>query len=658
MTLDPIIKAKIQQYKKDYFLNELNEDQIFERFVNDNILSQMQPGVFKTEFELLDQICIGGGNDLGLDGIAISLNGQFIKSCTDIDDILIGNRKGTFEFIFIQSKNKVKFDLGEYMKFINGIETFLKETISMPHNDEVENWHKIFNYIMSNDMIIKWKCAPVIRTFFVVNGIWEENEHFISYSETFKENLKDKRCYADVETSFIDSKKLLEIVNVNENNYEFVMDLVDSMPLPEVSQVDNSSVVLCTAGELIKMLTTSDGLLRRNLFEDNVRDYQGETTINQEISNTIKNAAERFVLLNNGITIVCDEIKEMNRKVSIRNPQVVNGCQTCSVLFQSYKEKICIDNIYVIVKIIGSADNDIVNNIVKGTNRQNIVYEEAFEITRDFHKLLEQYFNSFMIENADKIYYERRSKQYDNNLLVKPYQRVNFRILIQSFVTMFLCKPEIGHKHESKLLHDYRNKIFQENQSFKQYYLAAYIYVYIEKMFRTNNINRDFYAYKMQIMLIFKELIGGKSPDINHKKEIERYCDDIIRKISNEEEKKKYVKKAVEAFENISNEWIDVKGTAYRDSRKDNPDFTKFLLNKLREERRDEIETKNVGKVLNVNTDRKGEFFGFIQREPQNIFFHEQSNPGINLTYEEKTVSYDVKKINGSVQAVNIKVLR
>ena len=80
MTLTPIIKAKLEQYIEDYYLTSLTESKAFERFINDNILSQIQPSVFKTEYELLDMICVGGSNDMGIDGIAISLNGQFIKS--------------------------------------------------------------------------------------------------------------------------------------------------------------------------------------------------------------------------------------------------------------------------------------------------------------------------------------------------------------------------------------------------------------------------------------------------------------------------------------------------------------------------------------------------------------------------------------------------
>ncbi len=654
MTLDPIIKAKIEQYKKDYYLVDEKDDAIFERYVNDNILSQVQPDVFKTEYELLDQICIGGSDDLGLDGIAISLNGQFIKSCEEVDDILVGSNKGHFEIYFIQSKNKDKFNLGEFMVFADGIENFLEEEISMPYNSEVENWHKIFNYITSQDIIVKWSSLPDIKCFYVVNGIMENIPHIKSHATIVKKRLEQKKIYGDIDFIFIDSKKLLDIININENNYEFFMEKVESISLPEAEQVDNSSIVLCEAGELIKLLSTPDGLLRKNIFDDNVRDFQGDTTINQEIANTITDEPQRFVLLNNGITIVCHEVKEINRKIIMSNPQIVNGCQTCNVLFQNYKKGVDLSNVYVIAKIIGSADTATVNNIVKGTNRQNIVYEEAFEITRDFHKKLEEFFRSFSIEGQKKIYYERRSKQYDNNDQITPLQKVNFRILIQSFVTLFLFKAEIGHKHESRLLSEYKNKIFLDNQSFYQYYLAAYIYLFTEKMFRTKELDKEFCPYKMQIMMIFKELIGGESPDINRRKEIDRYCKNVFRVLADEEKCKAEMERSVELFSAISDDWIAEKGDSFRDGRKDNADFTKFILNKIRTNGYVERNTKNVGKVLLIRRDKHGLYYGFIGRMPDNVFFHENENPGMNPDYEGKLVSYDLIETSRDLHAVNV----
>lgn len=658
MTIEPILKAKMEKYQEDYLLNNLNEDEVFERYVNCNVLTQMQPGVFTTDYELLDLICVGGGNDLGIDGIAILVNGRFVKSREDVDDILYGSRKGEIEIIFIQSKNKSKFDLGEYMKFTSGVEDFLQDEITLPVNKTVKDWHDIYNYIMSRDVIIKWSKNPTVRLYYIVAGTWEKSQHILNQSEVVKKRLLEKRCFDNIEFSILDSKSLLEIINSNENNYKVVIDFIDSMPLPEVEQVDNSSVILCNANVIVDLLSTNDGLLRRGLFEDNVRDYQGETVINNEIHETLQNNAQRFVLLNNGITIVCDEVQEGNRKISITNPQIVNGCQTCNVLFQCQKEGINIDKAYVIIKVIGSADHEIVNNIVKGTNRQNIVYEEAFEITKEFHKLLEKFFSVMEVGEFEKILYERRSKQFDNNPLIKPYQRVSFRILIQSFISVFMYKVEEGHRHESKLLHDYGNKIFVDNQSFYPYYTSAYIYTHVERLFRSGRLDKGLYTYKYHIMLLMKELQMGKSPNINQKKDIEKYCKEFLKKLDTTEKLVKCAQEACEKFNIIKEKWVTYKGESFRYAIKDKSEFTEFLLSELEGKTKIESEIKDTtlrGKVLNISTDRHGKFFGFIKKEPSNIFFHESKNPDVSLEYENQDVMYEVAtNEDGREYAINI----
>ena len=57
----------------------------------------------------------------------------------------------------------------EYIKFIVGVEAFLKEKTSMPKNEEIEAWHKIYNYIEDNRIII-------VGIFSYSYGCWKNNE--------------------------------------------------------------------------------------------------------------------------------------------------------------------------------------------------------------------------------------------------------------------------------------------------------------------------------------------------------------------------------------------------------------------------------------------------------------------------------------------------
>lgn len=658
MTLGPILRAKLVKYIQDYELTDMKEDEAFEYFVNYHIFSQQQPGIFSSDSELLNNISVGGGNDLGLDGIAISLNGRFIRSKEEIDDILSVYKRGKFEITFIQSKYREKFDLGEFAKYTSGVLDFLNENIVAPVNDDVKRWHSIYRYIMSDEIIIKWDCPPSINFVYVTIGNWENNEHILGNSENTKSILQQRCSFDRILFRYIDARMLTEIVNGNENCYSVVLEAVDSMPLPQVNKVENSSIVMCNINELIKLLS-DDGVLRRNLFEDNVRDYQGDTTINQEIRSTLESNSQNFVLLNNGITIVCDEMHEGNRKISLKNPQVVNGCQTCNVIFKCSQDKVDLSNAFVIIKVIASDDSSIVNSIVKGTNRQNIVYDEAFEVTKDFHKLLEEYFKEMQIGTWEKIYYERRSKQYEGDPLIKPYQKANFRVIIQSFVSLFLYKAEEGHHHEARLLQDYSKLIFSEYQSFTPYYLSAFLYLHIERLFKKKLVPKKYYTYKLQIMLLVKEMLGGHSGDINQKKEINKYCASLIDVIAKKGNLESDLVRACEEFERISTKWVQAKGEAYKYSIKDNSEFTNFMISSLYDREIipvDVVMPTNKGRVLNVKTDKHGDYFGFINRFPENIFFHENDNPEMDLSYIGKEVCYDIVEKNGKTIGINVRL--
>lgn len=660
MTISPILRAKLKKYIQDYELRDMTEDEAFERFVNFNILSQLYPGIFTTETDLLDLISVGGSNDLGLDGIAFSLNGRLIRTKEDIDDNLAVQKKGKFEITFIQSKNKEKYDLGEYMKFTGGVLDFLNEEIQSPCNEEIKAWHDIYIYMLSDDIITKWESGPAINIIYCSLGEWDSNPHICGQKNNVEKIIEGKGLFESIDFRFVDGKALMDIINSNDSCYSSVINVLDSIQLPPVDKVDNSSIIMCQVNELLKLLTY-ENVLRRNIFTDNVRDYQGDTTINQEIGKTLIESSQEFVLLNNGITIVCDEMREVNRKITIKNPQVVNGCQTCNVLYNVWKQKKDVLNAYVIVKVIASSDSSIVSNIIKGTNRQNIVYDEAFEVTRDFHKYLEDFYKIQQIDGFDKIFYERRSKQFDGDDSVKLSQKVNFRLLIQSFVSLFLYKVEQGHRHESRLLQDFKKDIFDENQSFSPYYLAGFIGLKIETMFKRKELSKEFYTYKYHIMLILKEMLGGESPSINKKKEIEKYCDKLQTRLISDSNLIELAKKACENFKEITEKYVSECGESAKYHIKDSNAFTTYMLKQLRSAESVNIDKSGEkelnGRVLNFSTDRSGCYFGFISKEPNNIFFHESDNPKLNISLIGKIVRYEIEQRRGKEYAVNIGII-
>ena len=390
MIYEPIIKAHQKKFKEAYNLIKDSEDQIFEKFVNYSELLQHQPDVFSSDLEFLDLVCIGGGQDAGLDGIAIKVNGYFIKSQEEIEEFL---KSGSIdvEFIFIQSKNKKNFECEHISTFINGIRAFFDNESQYPFNENVLFWRNLKDYLYDEDVILQWKGSPMVRCYYVTLGDLRPHAQHEDLIRQFK---KDMMVICDnIPFVFQGAKEFKDVIDQNQNKFKAKLPFLDTMSLPGTTDVGNSCVVLCNAKDYVMLLNTNDGIIRKTLFNDNVRDFQGENAVNNEIFSTISDTPERFVLFNNGITIVCSSFTQKNRELEIEDPQIVNGCQTSYILFNAFKKSCSLDNITVIVKVISTNNGDLSNDIVRGTNRQNIVMEEAFEGTKPFHKNFEMFVN-------------------------------------------------------------------------------------------------------------------------------------------------------------------------------------------------------------------------------------------------------------------------
>ncbi|NIF38537.1 AIPR family protein [Enterobacter sp. Tr-810] len=673
--LDPILKHHINKFKSSFELNsngrnpqetKVLESQCFERFVNYVMFSIDDPEIFTGDIDLLEFISVGGGNDTGIDGIGIRINEKVVRSIDEVKEIAKNSRKLNIDFIFTQSKLSSGFNLGEFSKFSLGIKNFFSENY-LPENQHLKEIKKIKNFIYSDDQIIsKLDNTPSIYIYYITTGDAKNiDENYLGAKKSLEDDINNLGMYfGNVLIESINGKQLIKYCNELENKFEVYLTVQDIIPL--IVNMDNkddikkSYAFTCKAPEFLKILTKEDGQLRRSLFNSNVRDYLGNKgSVNSEIESTIKKEPEMFLLCNNGITIVCTEFEQVRDKlVKIENPQIVNGCQTSNSIFH-LRDQNNIDRIQLIVRLISTENLNIANNIVRGTNKQNQVLDEAFEATLPFHQdVLEPFFNTY--EGDTKLYYERRAKQYNNVSNVKKTQVVNLRILIHTFTSTFLSKPHESHLHEAKLLEEYggnasKRKIFKEKHDPTIYYCCALIWYMFEKGTRDNKIPSKLRTYKHHLYYIFSKLCGPSPSNLDKSKNVTKYCNNLLNGLTNKNFPA-LLEKTIEIFDYSQKKWEEFGKSAY--GIKDNKEFTDLVSNiiveltQVREEKVDEEyknEDKYEGKIVNI-IKRKDHWFGFIKLEEfqDNIYFDNRGtdysltslSPGVNIICEvEKGVS-------------------
>lgn len=647
MNLEPIINAKFKKYRDQLELNNISDGVAFEQFVNYVILRSHHPDAFNGDSELQEKVNVGGTQDMGIDGIAIKLNGLLIRDIAEAKDLVNKFPRVAIEFIFIQSKYKSNFEKGEFNNFSDGVREFLSENQRQPHSNQIKDLIKIKEFLISEDTVYKWEDNPSVRLYYVVMGKWHESKNQLALAARFKEDIINLNTYKEPLIHFVDLDRFKGILDSNENNFEVVINSIDTMPLTSVKKVDNSCVLLCYASELKKLLSTNEGLIRKSLFDDNVRDFQGDSNINAEIKKTVEIEPEKFALLNNGITIVCEKYIPSNRQITIKNPQIVNGCQTSHVIFNNTNTAL-LDSVPLVIKVISTKDQEITNQIVRGTNRQNIVLDEAFETTKKFHKDFEDFINALSPE-YERFFYERRSKQYDHNPSILQYQKLNLRIIIHSFVSMYINEPHLSHRHESKLLDTFSNLLFKDFQSKLSYFTACLTFYKLEKFFRKNKLDKSrYYTYKYHLMMIFREIIAGKSPNINSETIVDEHSQLVLSILKNEDKTFEKFSESVDIFDRVRTKWSQELGKSPYGI-KDNKEFTGLLLLEIRKDIKtitdliDDVDFRYKGIIVKIFKDRFGKYCGFIERNPNDIFFHSSSAKGMNLYGSEgRLVSYKV----------------
>ncbi|MGF2879182.1 AIPR family protein [Acinetobacter johnsonii] len=620
--LGPILKAKFEKFctAKGYEKN----GEGFEKFVNHVILNSFQPNAF-VDPELFEFVCVGGDNDLGIDGLGILVNGRLVKTIEDIDDILKFSPKIKVDIIFIQSKYREDGISKDFFNnFTFGVREFLSEEIKSPYNESIENYFLLKNHIFSIDVSEKLEENPKIWLYFVAFTDRKASQHVTAIENKFIEDIERLNSYEKPIVKFVDINGLKRIYDESENLFEISINVDQMLPLSSVDGVDDSAILFCYGSEYIKILGSEDDLIRKALFEDNVRDFQGLSGVNQEISRTIKHEPELFALLNNGITIVCDEFHSRNKTIKIKNPQIINGCQSSHVIFN---EKLSnkLEKLPLVIKIISTTNLDVVNKIVRAANRQNIVYEEAFETTREFHKTLEEFFTS--MNGSEKIYYERRVKQYLNNPQVKSFQKFGIKIVTQAYVGAYLEEVHQAHRHETVLIKNYQGQIFEDSHSYYPYYVLTYAYYRLENLIRNNLIKLDkYYSYRYHLILICKYVVFN---ELVMKSEIidissDEFYKSFLKALNNVDSSQTLFHKSLDLMNKAVNSWVNELGKS-KFAIKDNKEFTIHLLKNIKLDSSILNSSLYTGKIANIIT-KNGNTFGFINYgNDQSIYFDNRS---------------------------------
>lgn len=535
---DEILKSYIAGFSEDNDISGLDFHEQFEHFANFCIISKQYP----REFDY-DDLSVGGAADNGVDGVAIIVNGNIVLEPEEVDFLARQNGFLMVSFSFIQSKTSSNFSGTQILNFLHGIKNFFSDDTSIPENDDIVTLRSIKDKIYSQS--INFTKNPSLDLFFVTAGTWQDPTHIQGVIDSELSVLAGRTLFSSINFQCIDAERLKQIYREVKGRSIIEIEFPSLLSLPEIPGVKQSFVGSLSTIEYMKLITDSDGQLKKNLFDDNVRDFQGDTAVNLEIAKTLNSGGNQAALAiyNNGITIICKKIERIGAKVKLTDYQIVNGCQTSNVLF-TYRSLLSPGS-HIIVRIIETVDQDIATSVIKATNRQTEVKVEAFESLSAFHKDLEEFYKAKANSRRHPIFYERRSKQYDNDPKVRNSQVITLSAQIKSFVSGHFAQPQSTHRYFGELLDSNRERMFRKDDVLARYYLTAAILNRLEDMFRRKVLSKGFKEFKYHLVLMVYAYL---TTVFKSKKELD--YDKIISVVDDDDEMNKIITPAINSIVN------------------------------------------------------------------------------------------------------------
>ena len=548
MGMDLVTQNLVNSFKQEQgFPDDIDNSTLFEHFVNYCVVSKE----YADEFEVED-IHVAGSNDLQLDGVTVIVNGLLVNTTDEIDDLAATNKYIDAEFVFIQAKSGKNFDGAEVSNMFYGVRELFAQTPKLPRNDLLAQKEKVLRHIYTKSSIFR-RGNPQLKLYYVTTGKWQDDDKLKARIEYELSTLEELNIFRTLPTfEPVDAKKLQQFFSQAQNTLSKAIIFSKRVTLPAMTGVKESYLGYLPVSIYLSLITDESGNLLRGLFYDNVRDFQGDNPVNQEIEQTLRSQAkEAFVLLNNGVTVVADDLSVTGDSFNLTGFQIVNGCQTSHVLFSN--RAVISDNVHIPIKLIVSPEDVLKNQITKATNRQTVVKLEELSALTDFQKTLEQYYNA--IQEEHRLYYERRSQQYrsflDSEDSPEKIQIITVSTQIRAFASMFLDRAHQASRYYGTLLKDIENRIFVNGHFPIAYYVSAYALFRIESLLRRKQLDGKYRAFKYHLLGILRMQIAGTITPQMASNQFEKYCEKVRNELWDETKVTSAINQACQVLDEV-----------------------------------------------------------------------------------------------------------
>jgi hypothetical protein len=161
---------------------------------------------------------------------------------------------------------------------------------------------------------------------------------------------------------------------------------------------------------------------------------------------------------------------------------------------------------------------------------------------------LEDYYNS--VDQKYRLYYERRSKQYERQDGINKNKIVTLPNQIYAYIATFLNEPHSTHRYYGEVLEAYKQRLFLDGSLYEPYYISSYLVHYIGNALKSGNISRKKYSkYKYHLSCLMKSISVGKDINVSHNRKLKKQCTPLFDIISDDSRLEALLRTSISCFD-------------------------------------------------------------------------------------------------------------
>lgn len=371
-----------------------------------------------------------------------------------IDAILLNEEEKeltVMQFKFSENINGINSEInqGDILKTFNGFNLLIDKTMNQESNIQFNQFKERIN-----DMDIF-----SFKIYFVSFNKGIDANANKELVENFARNFK-KDYGSELQIKIHDKSIISNIYEKmnRKNDLEITLSYKQLASAYDIDLMNIKSYVgLVNGRSLVSSIENSI----ETIFDENIRLYEGKTSVNNSIKATASNPkeSEMFYFYNNGVTIICDKVNNSPNKlsVSLKGVSIVNGCQTVTSLYDLYTQNKLENGVDILTRIIEISDYNERMKITEYLNSQNPIKDSYFianhTIIRDLQKSLENK-GYYLERQINEFEYK---KHYGGNGL-NNLEPIKLESVIQHYVGYWLDEYASTAKRGKGLLFD-KNKI-------------------------------------------------------------------------------------------------------------------------------------------------------------------------------------------------------